>query len=269
MCFEYDALPPQIPLEALPLQWASQPGDGVANQERISLTSADGTQFSAYVAQPKSANGAGIVILPDVRGLFAFYEDLAQRFASVGVTAIAIDYFGRTAGLAPRGADFEYMPHVQQTKPETIAADVRAAITKLREVGGANVQAVFTVGFCFGGYNSLVQAANQHGLSGVITFYGPPTVSRLGGPAAIDLIDKFECPVLGLYGGAEQGIPTAEVERFDQALSKAGLEHEIVIYPGAPHSFFDRTYDQYKAECDDAWKRMLSFIAAHTPKATV
>ena len=113
MCFSYDSQPPNLPHHhgdggRLP------PGisvtGGVASAQDVVLTSADGTQFAAYIARPQASSGAGIVILPDVRGLFAFYKDLAERFASAGVEAIALDYFGRTAGLTPRGDDFDYMP---------------------------------------------------------------------------------------------------------------------------------------------------------------
>ncbi|MBA3824910.1 MAG: dienelactone hydrolase family protein [Ktedonobacterales bacterium] len=264
MCFDADALPPHIPQDVLPQLLADT---GVASTEVLTLTSADGTQFAAYRAHPTTPSGAGIVILPDVRGLFRFYEELAERFASAGIDAIAFDYFGRTAGVAERGADFEYMPHVMQTKPEQVAADVSAAVAQLRTAG--NIRGVFTVGFCFGGANSLLQAANHHGLSGVIGFYGPPTAARLGGTPPIERINEFECPVLGLYGGADQGIPVTEVEKFDQALGAAGVDHEIVVYPGAPHSFFDRTAETYVEESADSWRRILGFITGHTPTAMV
>lgn len=269
MCFDLDAVPPPLPLDIPGLRYAANPDANVADKQRLTLTSADGTEFAAYMARPAQPNGAGIVIMPDVRGLFAFYEELAERFAAAGVEALTIDYFGRTAGKEPRVGDFDYMPHVMQTKPEQISQDVQAGIDKLRAVAGPAVQAVFTVGFCFDGANSLQQAANHHGLSGVIAFYGPPTASRFGGPAPIARISDFECPVLGLYGGADQGIPTAEVEKFDQALAAAGIDHKIIIYPNAPHSFFDRTAEQYQQESADAWKQMLSFIDANTPKATI
>ena len=101
---------------------------GGAAGERHTLTSADGTEFSAYLAR---ADGpTGVVVLPDVRGLFRFYEQLAERFAAAGHPAIAIDYFGRTAGLGPRDEDFEYMPHVKQTTPETVALDVEPRALK-------------------------------------------------------------------------------------------------------------------------------------------
>ena len=268
MCFSYDAMPPDVP----PSLVASLPpavlgNGGAAFGEHRVLTSRDGTQFSAYVARPEAPNGAAIVILPDVRGLYPFYEQLAERFAVAGVLPIVIDYFGRTAGLAPRGPDFDFMQHVPQTKPNQIRDDVSAAITALRSMPGAAIRAVFTVGFCFGGGNSFQQAANHHGLSGVIGFYGPPAQSRFGAPSPIDRVPEFECPVLGLFGGADPGIPVEDVHRFDAALAQAGVEHEMVIYPGAPHSFFDRKFEEYQQECADAWQRMLAFIGAHTPRA--
>ncbi len=258
MCFDHDAVPPPLPED---IQFLSD--GGAPTGELLTLTSADGAQFSAYRARPATPGNAAIVILPDVRGLFPFYQDLATRFATAGVEAITIDYFGRTAGLAPRGADFEYMPHVMQTKPETIAADVAAAVAQLRGEAAGRQLSIFTTGFCFGGANSLLQAANHHRLAGVIAFYGAPISPRFG-TAPIQRIGEFECPVLGLYGGADQGIPESDVKQFDQALADAGIEHEIVIYPGAPHSFFDRSYAQFQQESADAWRRMLGFITIHT-----
>jgi carboxymethylenebutenolidase len=270
MCFTYDAHPPDLPphfaqhfADHLPPGLAEH--GGASSSEDLVLTSQDGTKFNAYIVHPGAPNGAGIVILPDVRGLFQFYKELAERFAVAGVEAIAIDYFGRTAGLTARDESFEYMPHVMQTQPETVAQDVAAAIAQLRGLAHP-VRAIFTVGFCFGGANSFHQAANHQGLSGVIGFYGPPTQSRRGGPAPIDRIKDFECPVLGLFGGADQGIPVEDVQQFDKALTEQGVEHEIVIYPDAPHSFFDRHYGQYEDASADAWNKMLAFIGQHTPR---
>lgn len=254
MCFEFDAQPPDLPIMG-----------SAASSEQLVLTSADGTRFAAYASRPAAPNGAGIVILPDVRGLFRFYEELAERFAAAGVEAIAIDYFGRTAGLTARDESFEYMPHVEQTQSDQIAQDVSAAVAYLRQRSPAP-RTIFTVGFCFGGGQSFLQAAQQHGLSGVIGFYGSPTRRRQGGSAPIELIQQYECPVLGLFGGADQGIPEADVHAYDAALAQAGIDHEIHIYPGAPHSFFDRRQADYERESTDAWQRMLTFIANHTPQ---
>ncbi len=267
MCFDFDAQPPELPMNGDLLAGVNAPRSAVASTQDLVLTSQDGTRFAAFVARPETPNGAGIVILPDVRGLFQFYKDLASRFAAAGVEAIAIDYFGRTAGLTPRDEQFEFWPHVQQTRAEQVAQDVAAAVAYLRQLPGAAPRAIFTVGFCFGGANSFLQAANRHGLSGVIGFYGPPVGEmRMGGPAPVERVREFECPVLGLFGGADQAIPAEAIQRFDAALAEAGVEHELITYPGAPHSFFDRKYEEFQAESADAWQRMLAFIGAHTPQ---
>jgi carboxymethylenebutenolidase len=257
MCFDLDSQPPIQPLLG-----------SDARSEDLTLTSADGTPFAAYRVHADSARrgGAGIVILPDVRGLFQFYKDLATRFAEAGVEAIAIDYFGRTAGLTARDDEFEFMPHVMQTKAAQIRDDVTAAIAQLR-AGPNPPAAIFTVGFCFGGGNSFQQAANSHGLAGVIGFYGPPArPGRDGTPAPIERVGEMKGAVLGLFGGADQSIAAEDVQRFDEALTRSGVEHELITYPNTPHSFFDRKYEEFATESADSWTRMLAFIAAHTPQ---
>jgi carboxymethylenebutenolidase len=255
MCYDLDAQPPLPPVQG-----------SAAGSADFVLTSADGTQFAVYAARAGMPGGAGIVILPDVRGLHQFYKDLAVRFAEAGVDAIAIDYFGRTAGLGPRDESFDYMPHVMRTRADQIAADVAAAIAYLRTSAGGTPRAIFTVGFCFGGGNSWMQAAAGHGLAGAIGFYGRPAgPTRDGSPAPIDRVAEFKCPILGLFGGADEGIPQSVVQDFDAALTRAGVPHEIHTYPGAPHSFFDRRATDYADASRDAWERMLRFITAYTP----
>src|SRR5262249_62108937 len=138
--------------------------------EDLELASSDGNRFAAFRASPDVAGDAGVVVLPDVRGLYRFYEALALRFAERGYAAVAIDYFGRTAGTSKRGEDFEYMPHVEQTTQDGIQADIGAAVAHLRSAEGGSASSVFTVGFCFGGRNSLLAAASGHGLAGGVRF---------------------------------------------------------------------------------------------------
>jgi carboxymethylenebutenolidase len=255
MCFDFDARPPELPAElALP------PLAGGAGAELLELRSADGTPFSAALAEAPQGGDPGVVILPDVRGLFPFYTELAERFAQAGHPAIAIDYFGRTAGLGPRGEDFDYMPHVAQTTPDQIQADSAAALAALRERTG--VGAAVAVGFCFGGRQSLLAGTSSElGLDAVVSFYGSLGASRFGQAAApLDHADEIRCPVLGLYGGADAGIPVEQVRELESRLAGAGVPHEIVIYPGAPHSFFDRSFEEHAEACADAWRRVLGFM---------
>jgi carboxymethylenebutenolidase len=257
MCYQADARPPFPPIAE---------GAGGAEGREVVLTAEDGNRLGAFSAPvgEGATGGPGIVILPDIRGLHDFYRDLALRFADAGVHATAIDYFGRTAGLGDRGDDFDYMPHVRQTRPDTVALDVAAGVAQVRSPRGGAASAVFTVGFCFGGRNSFNQAARGHGLAGVIGFYGRVAQSEPDdGNAPVLLAARYACPILGLFAGADQNITGQHVEAFGTALGAAGVDHELKIYEGVPHSFFDRAFEQFRAECDDAWARTLGFIRAN------
>src|SRR6202140_1269892 len=140
MCYPDDARPPLPPI-----------GGAASDQGDLVLPAADGNKFAAYFARAAAPTGAGMVVMPDVRGLHQFYKELAQRFAEAGIDAVAIDYFGRTAGIGDRSDSFENMPHVAKTTRENIAMDVAAAIAHLEGKDGGAVKSVFTVGFCFGG----------------------------------------------------------------------------------------------------------------------
>jgi carboxymethylenebutenolidase len=252
MCFAVDARPPDLPAGlALP------PVAGGAAAETLELESADGTRFSAALAGA-DASDVAVVILPDVRGLYRFYAELTERFAQAGHPAIAIDYFGRTAGLGARDDEFDYMDHVAETRVEGVQADTAAAIAAIRERTGAS--RVVSVGFCFGGTHSFLAASSPElGLDGAVGFYGG-LAERPNRPSPIGSAHEARCPVLGLFGGADEHIPDDQIQAFDDALEKAGVEHEMVTYPGAPHSFFDRSHEQHAEASADAWRRVLGFL---------
>jgi len=249
MCFDADSAPPIPPIS----------GAAVSHDDLV-LEAADGNRFAAFFATPDEPAGAsvGVVILPDVRGLYRFYEELALRFAERGYPALAIDYFGRTAGADKRGDDFEYMPHVDQTTADGIQEDVAAAVAVLRDRGHGTL---VTVGFCFGGRHSWLATAAGHDLAGAVGFYGRPGLGRDGSPGPTQRAAELQGPLLGLMGGDDPGIPVQDVDAFEAALDAAGVEKEIVTYAGAPHSFFDRKQEQFAAESEDAWNRVLAFLA--------
>jgi carboxymethylenebutenolidase len=249
MCFETDARPPLPPIR----------GSALDTRDLI-LTAADGARFAAYAARAAEPSGAGVIVIPDVRGLHPYYEELALRFAEAGVHAVAIDPYGRTAGAEKRGDDFDREPHVVQMRGEHATADVAAAAEWLRSNDGNPPQRLYTVGFCLGGRISLLQAAAGLGLRGVIGFYPWPTgPHRSNLPAPAEEAPRFGCPVLALYGGADAGIPAEARETFDRALDAAGVEHRALVYEGAPHSFFDRKSVEFAEASADAWRQVLAF----------
>lgn len=250
MCYDADARPPLPPIRG-----------AAADAGEVLLTSADGTQVAAYGARAAALGGPGIVILPDVRGLCPFFEELALRFAETGVHAIAIDYFSRTAGAAHRPDGFDFEPHLEQLRPNALQADIAAAAASLRSPEGGAAERIYTVGFCMGGRLSYVQAAAAIGLSGVIGFYGQPLGSSPYTTAApADVAYQFLCPVLAIWGGADRGIGPEKVAAFEKALVEAGVEHRSVVYPDAPHSFFDRRAAEFANESEDAWRQVLEFV---------
>jgi carboxymethylenebutenolidase len=252
MCHELDSEPP-IPAIA---------GAAISHAD-IVLDADDGNHFAAFVATPDEHSSIGVVVLPDVRGLYRFYEELALRFAERGYAAIAIDYFGRSAGVGKRDDEFPFMDHVMQTTRAGLQADVAAAVEYLRSPAGGSREKIFTVGFCFGGRNSWFAAAGGHGLAGAVGFYGMAG-ERNGDAGPIASVAQMSAPILALQAGADAHITAEDNEAFDQALSAAGVEHEVVTVADVPHSFFDRLHEEFQEQSDDAWRRTLEFIDSHS-----
>ena len=242
MCHGHDSRPPAPP----------RTGD-VAERGVLALTSADGAPFSAAYAAPAEPAGTGIVLLPDVRGLHPFYVALADQFAQAGLPTVAIDYFGRTAGVPERGVrddGFEWRPHVEAATDEGIDADLAAAVDYLRERGGADLPVV-TVGFCLGGSISWRQSGGGLDLAGCVGFYGRPSV--VGDAAA-----RAKLPTVMLIAGADAVTPVADQLALAGTMRAAGADVDAVVYDGAPHSFFDRAYGQWAEACRDAWQHVLA-----------
>lgn len=255
MCFDLDSRPPLQPIAG-----------GAVDAGSMTLTSEDGASFLGYQARAAAPSGAGILILPDVRGLHTYYEELALRFAEHGVDAVAIDYFGRSAGLGSRGHDFEYSPHVGRTRWPTLAADIRTGAAALRSIRAPEPGAsrIFATGFCMGGRLTFVSGTLGLDLAGLIGFYGWPTEAWPNGtPAPVEVAADIGAPVLAIYGEADKAIGPEARTAFDQALGAAGVEHRSITYPGAPHSFFDRKAADHADASAAAWSEVLEFIAAH------
>jgi carboxymethylenebutenolidase len=246
MCHDQDSRPPAPP----------RTGE-VAERGMLTLTAADGTDLSAAYAAPSGEARVGVVVLPDIRGLHPYYVALAERFAEAGVPAVAIDYFGRTAGLAGgdggtgvREADFDWQRHIPQTTPESIDADITAAIGYLRERARPDLPVV-TVGFCFGGSHSWRQSGGALDLAACAGFYGRPAMVG-------DAAGRAHVPTLMLIAGADQATPVEDQLRLAETMRAAGADVETAVYDAAPHSFFDRAFGEWGDACADAWRRILA-----------
>jgi carboxymethylenebutenolidase len=247
MCFEPTARPPAPPRSGL-----------LASSEQITLTAADGNVLAARLATTTNDGAPGVIVLPDVRGLHPYYAALADEFAQGGVHALAIDPYGRTAGPHFRDEGFDFGPHRAAANDAGVRADAQAAREHL---GQAGCERVFALGFCFGGRAAFMQAS-QPGVAGVVGFYGWPARAEEGGMSPIDeaRAGLVRARVLALYGGADENITEEHRRSYDRALADAGVDHETVVYPGAPHSFFDRKMSDHADACSDAWRRVLTFM---------
>ena len=243
MCHDHDSRPPAPPRSG-----------NVAERGVLTLTSAAGTEFSAAYAAPAAEPRVGVVVLPDVRGLHPYYVALAERFAETGAATVAIDYFGRTAGVCDasgtRPEDFEWQAHIPQTTEAAIDGDITAAIGYLR-LRTRDDLPVVTVGFCFGGSNSWRQSGGDLDLAGCVGFYGRPSVV---GTAA----ERAHRPVVMLIAGADAATPVTDQLKLADTMRAAGAEVDAVVYDGAPHSFFDRAFGQWEEACRDAWEHVLA-----------
>jgi carboxymethylenebutenolidase len=240
VCFADGSLAPQAPS-------ARTAGASRA----LTLTATDGNVLMAHETRAAAPSKVGVVVLPDVRGLHAYYRDLTVRLAEVGWEAVAVDYFGRTAEGEDRSDGFEFMPHVQQASPEGIAADTQAGVAHLQSLG---VKKVFTLGFCFGGAYSWRQSADTPGLAGCVGFYGRAAIP-------LPVLDQMTAPLLMLVAGADAHIPVEDVRPI---ADQATVEVDFVVFDGMPHSFFDRTAPEHADACRKAWQHITSFVERHS-----
>ena len=239
MCFTGDQHPPEPPR-------SSQVGD----HGPLVLQAGDGNRFSAFEAVPVTRRGASLVLLPDIRGMHAFYSDLALCCAQAGIDTVALDPYGRSAGLTARDDAFDYVPHARNLTAPDVLADARAAAARLRE---RSDEPVFTLGFCmFGGQSWRLAATDLHP-AGSIGFYGRPST-------VADVVADISSPVLVLAAGDDKATSQEENASFVRSLSEADKAYDYVMYDGAPHSFFDRGFEQWQDACADAWVRILGFI---------
>jgi carboxymethylenebutenolidase len=242
MCYDADAAPPAL-----------DPPVTAVEAAPITLTGADGARFAAFSARPADPTGPGVLVLPDNRGLSGFYEQLTIRLAEQGHPAVAIDYFGRSAGVDYRSrGTFDPMPHLAALTKPGLYGDFAAGIGYL---GGS----VVALGCCLGGRFAFLTADRRFGLAGAIGLYGYSDPLR-GAPGPTQLAADLTGPILALWGGADDGIPPPVVDAFAAALAAAGVPHEFVTYPGAPHGFFEAGRPGYADARADVWRRILRFL---------
>jgi len=211
----------------------------------------DGERTPGYLARPQDEGmHPGLVVIQEWWGLVPHIKDVAQRFAGQGFIALAPDlYHGRAASEPDEARKL-----AMELEEARAVAEIQAAVRYLQGLQAVSPSKIGVVGWCMGGHLALSTAAESRDLGAAVAFYGRPR--------DVNMAAQIDAPVLGLYGEHDHGIPVDLVRQFDQALEQHGVPHEIHIYPGAGHAFFNDTRPQiYDAEAaQDAWQRTLQWF---------
>ena len=204
-----------------------------------------------YLAMPDdAAKHPAVVVIQEWWGLVPHIKEVAERFAREGFVALAPDLYHGQAASEPD----EARKLAMGLDRVRAVAEIAAAAKYVKSLDAVAPKKIGAVGWCMGGGLALSTAAETSELAAAIAFYGRPLDK---GDVA-----KLRVPVLGLYGELDQGIPVAAVREFEEELKKGGVEHEIHVYPGAQHAFFNDTRPQiYKADAaQDAWEKTLAWF---------
>jgi carboxymethylenebutenolidase len=233
----------------------------VAGEVKVPV--ADGS-IPAYRARP--ANGGPfptVLVVHEIWGVHEHIQDLCRRLAKAGYYAIAPDLYARE-GDPTRYADIKELiaKLVSKVPEDQVLSDLDATVVYARGSGEADVSRLAVTGFCWGGRITWLYAAHQPALKAAVSWYGvdrPHGVLTPNNP--LDVIPDLKCPVLALYGGADQGIPQQLVEKRQAACEADGKTCEYKIYPGAPHGFNADYRPSYRPDAaKDGWARMLAWF---------
>jgi carboxymethylenebutenolidase len=231
---------------------------GAGRIDRISNTTMPGINgapaVKAYVAKPEGAGPFPVVIM--IHEFFGLNESIvgkADGLAAEGYLVVAPDTFrGSTTSWIPRA-----IYQVITTKPEQVNVDLDTVYAWLEAQPAGDSSRTAIVGFCYGGRTALVYSLHNNKLAATVVFYGSPETD----PA---VLKNLPGPVLGIFGGADQSIPVEEVTAFEAALTQAGVEHEVTVYPDQPHAFVQNMAGIRAGGAQgQAWAQMLKFLDTH------
>ncbi|SFS32128.1 dienelactone hydrolase family protein [Brevundimonas viscosa] len=241
--------------------------------EEVSFPAPDSFQLPAYVARPEGDGPFPVaIVVSEIFGVHEYIRDICRRLAKAGYAAIAPAFFVRVADPAPLSDMQEVQRIVAAAGYEQVMGDVSATLDWASQQLWARGDRVGITGFCWGGKVVWQACARFAVLDAGVAWYGrlaaaanaTPAQMQAGQPWPVDLADDLKCPVLGLYGENDRGIPLDTVEAMRSALARAGqTESEIVVYPGAPHGFHADYRASFTPEAAaDGWRRLLAFFEA-------
>jgi len=241
--------------------------------EDVTYRAPDGFALPAFVARPEGAGPFPVVIVAsEIFGVHAYIQDICRRLAKAGYAAIAPAFFNRVEDPAPLSDMTRIREIVGAAGYEQVMGDVSATLDWASQQLWADSEKVGITGFCWGGKVVWQACARFTAIKAGVAWYGQlapaadatPEQAARGVPWPVDLADDLKAPVLGLYGGQDQGIPLTAVEAMRAALTRANAQgSEIVVYPDAQHGFHADYRASYNAaDATDGWKKLLARFEA-------
>lgn len=232
----------------------------------VQIPTADG-MIPAYRAAPAGSGPFPVIlVVQEIFGVHEHIRDVCRRFAKAGYLAVAPELYARQGDVSKIKDFSEIISTVVSKVPDRqVMDDLDAAVAWAAEAGG-DPKRLGVTGFCWGGRIVWLYAAHRPGLGAGVAWYGRLDSARdeLHPEHPVDLVARLGAPVLGLYGGADQGIPNDTVEAMREKLRLAGKPSEIVLYPDTPHGFHADYRPSYRREqAEDGWKRCLDWMAKH------
>lgn len=232
----------------------------------VSIPAGDRT-IPAYRAMPGQGRGFPVVlVVQEIFGVHTYIQDICRRLAKLGYLAIAPSLFERQGDVSTLAEIAEIRPIVSLVPDDQVLADLDATVAWVAGDARADSSRLGITGFCWGGRITWLYAAHNPRLKAGVAWYG-----RLSTPATtlqplvpLALARELKAPVLGLYGGQDEGIPLEAIEAMQQALQAAGSSSRIVIYPDAPHGFHADYRPTYRPEAAaDGWLRLLEWFRSN------
>ena len=232
----------------------------------VGIPGKDG-EIPGYRAMPGSGGPFPIVLIAyEVFGLQEHIKDICRRFAKEGYLAVAPDLYYRQGDVSKLEELADVIKIASKVPDEQVMSDFDAAVEWAAKNKG-DAHKVGVTGFCWGGRITWLYAAHNPKTKAGVAWYGRLVgdTTQLQPRNPIDVVPELKVPVLGLYGGQDQGIPIDTIERMRAALKKAGNPSEIIVYPDAPHGFFNdtRAASYRKKDAEDGWKRLLAWFKKH------
>jgi len=233
----------------------------------VAIAVADGT-VPAYRAMPASGGAFPVIlVVQEIFGVHEHIRDVCRRLAKEGYMAIAAELYARQGDVAAMTNVEEIIAKVVSKVPDAqVMSDLDSVVNYAQESGHGDTARLGITGFCWGGRITWLYAAHSAKLKAGVAWYG----RLVGEPSTltprhpIDLVKDVKAPVLGLYGGADHGIPLETVERMRAACKEAGKTCEIMVYPDAPHAFNADYRPSYRADAaKDGWARMLAWFRTY------